>query len=596
MTEVKRLLLKKQPLLSLVPRSTVVGPQQVKPFFDKESIPSTLNSKKTISEPRQFVLFQQKSLESPPTIATTVLSSIDSNDTKKTNRTSTPALDKPSSPKFNEIKSQKIKQQLRDDSNGCLNAVLVTIIPPVYVYVISRTNSQSSFTNITQSVCSNTTCIGQETSYRSSMVPVLYPFDGNSNDLTGYATGLPLGSSTPGYTTNSYVGSQALSLSSSSQYILIPNVDLAQRSFTIQVWLYPTSSPILGDYGIFGQCDSNSKCLSISLRNARFTLSFNSMNTNSTLIGSRIISNQDWTHLTVVYDAVLYQQQIYVNGLIDAVSNGIVAPYQGTSSGLITTIGKSSSSAYGTSYFQGRIDHFIISAGVVRSACQIYNDATLTAYYPFNTVDTFNDYSVNLFNGIVSGATTISQGYFGQALYFPSNTSYFQAECFPSIETSNPPITFALWVNPATLTGGGSLVHVSNLQTGNGSSCYDLLAFTSTGDLVVQWMQNSATVHSIKGPILPANKWTHVTVVFETSNGMHLYINGQLNVVSTNTSNLTTYTITDPQYITLGPSIPLTCRNGPVPIVSGAFTDAIDEFRIYNRDLNNQEICVLANL
>ncbi|CAF3998642.1 unnamed protein product [Rotaria sordida] len=120
MTEVKRLLLKKQPLLSLVPRSTVVGPQQVKPFFDKESIPSTLNSKKTISEPRQFVLSQQKSLESPPTIATTVLSSIDSNDTKKTNRTSTPALDKPSSPKFNEIKSQKIKQQPRNDSNGCL--------------------------------------------------------------------------------------------------------------------------------------------------------------------------------------------------------------------------------------------------------------------------------------------------------------------------------------------------------------------------------------------------------------------------------------------------------------------------------------------
>ncbi|CAF4273161.1 unnamed protein product, partial [Rotaria sordida] len=117
--------------------------------------------------------------------------------------------------------------------DNCHFAALVTIIPSVYVYVISRTNSQSSFTNITQSICSNTTCIGQETSYRSSMVTVLYPFDGNSNDLTGYATGLPLGSSTPGYTTNSYVGSQALSLSSSSQYILIPNVDLAQRSFTI---------------------------------------------------------------------------------------------------------------------------------------------------------------------------------------------------------------------------------------------------------------------------------------------------------------------------------------------------------------------------
>ncbi|CAF2967279.1 unnamed protein product [Rotaria sp. Silwood2] len=207
---------------------------------------------------------------------------------------------------------------------------------------------------MTKSVCSTTTCIGQETSYRSSMVTALYPFDGNSNDLTGYATGTPLGSSTLNYVTNSYVGSQALNISSAySQYIQIPNVNLAERSFTIEVWLYPMSSPILDDHGIFCQCDSNSKCLSISLRNARFTLSFDSMNTNSTLIGSTLISNSDWTHLTVVYDAVLYQQQIYVNGRIDAMSNGIVAPYQRTSSGLTTTIGKSLSSAYGTSYFQG---------------------------------------------------------------------------------------------------------------------------------------------------------------------------------------------------------------------------------------------------
>lgn len=119
------------------------------------------------------------------------------------------------------------------------------------------------------------------------------------------------------------------------------------------MWLYPTTSPILGDYGIFAQCDLSSKCLSISLRNARFAVSFDSMSSNTTLISSTLTSTQDWVHLAVVYDATLYQQQIYVNGRIDSISVGMIAPYQGTSPGLITTIGRSSSLAYGTTYFQG---------------------------------------------------------------------------------------------------------------------------------------------------------------------------------------------------------------------------------------------------
>jgi hypothetical protein len=169
--------------------------------------------------------------------------------------------------------------------------------------------------------------------------------------LSGYATGIPFGSLT--YGAPYYVGTNALALTASgSQYIQIPYVNLTQ-SFTIQAWLYP-SNPVVAEYGIFSQCDSNSNCLLISLRNSRFVFSLDSMNTNNyTLTGSSIIPLNDWIHLTVVYDAVLYQKQIYVNGLIDAVSKGIIQPYQGTSSGSTTTIGRSVSFAYGSSYFEG---------------------------------------------------------------------------------------------------------------------------------------------------------------------------------------------------------------------------------------------------
>jgi hypothetical protein len=185
------------------------------------------------------------------------------------------------------------------------------------------------------------------------MVTILYPFDGNANDLNGDATGVLLGSTIPGFGGGNYVGSFALSLSSiSSQYVQIPYVNLSQ-SFTIEVWVMPTSA-VLADYGIFGQCGSNNKCLTISLRNGRFTLAFDSMNTNNvSLVGQTVAYIGGWTHLTVVYNAALYQQQIYVNGIIDAVSSGMVAPFAGTSSGSITTVGRCLSSAYGPSYFNG---------------------------------------------------------------------------------------------------------------------------------------------------------------------------------------------------------------------------------------------------
>ena len=211
----------------------------------------------------------------------------------------------------------------------------------------------ASFTNITVSACSSSTCIGTETPYRTSIVTVLYPFDGNTNDLSGYATGVALGSSTPSFSSEGYVNEAIRLIASSQQYVQIPSIDLTNRSFTIQAWLYTTTLSSSSDYGIFCQCDVNSICLALNLRNARFTLSFDSMNANNnTLIGSSIVTSSNWVHVSVVYDATLFQQQIYVDGKIDALSNGIVSAYQGVSSVSTTaTIGRSQSFSHGTTYF-----------------------------------------------------------------------------------------------------------------------------------------------------------------------------------------------------------------------------------------------------
>jgi hypothetical protein len=186
------------------------------------------------------------------------------------------------------------------------------------------------------------------------MLTVLYPFDGNANSLDSSTSGALFGTSLPTYTGNSYIGTQAIAFTAGyQQYVQIPYLNLAQ-SFTIEMWVNPNSVTVPIDYGIFCQCDSNLICLSLNFRNVRFVFSLDSMNTNNNSItGTSVLSGSDWTHVTIVYDAVLFEQRIYVNGQIDAISRGIVAPYQGTSSGAVTTIGRSLTLVSGTAYFAG---------------------------------------------------------------------------------------------------------------------------------------------------------------------------------------------------------------------------------------------------
>ena len=116
------------------------------------------------------------------------------------------------------------------------------------------------------------------------------------------------------------------------------------------------------DYGLFSHCDPNSVCLGISIRSGRITLSFDAMNSSANvLVGSRITRASIWAHATIVYDMNARQQRIYVDGLIDSISNSIVNPYGGDSSGAVSYIGLSSSFNYPLSLHYGFVNLFFIS-------------------------------------------------------------------------------------------------------------------------------------------------------------------------------------------------------------------------------------------
>jgi hypothetical protein len=116
--------------------------------------------------------------------------------------------------------------------------------------------------------------------------------------------------------------------------------------------------------------------------------------------------------------------------------------------------------------------------------------------------------------------TAIITGRVQQALLFmPTNNSYFQSSCYLALRRTTT-FTVALWVNPTTVTAGGTIMHLSMGQNGNGTMCYDLLSLTATGTLVVQIAQNSTLVIALEGPQLTSNTWTHVIVIFNEINGI----------------------------------------------------------------------------
>ena len=230
----------------------------------------------------------------------------------------------------------------------------------------------------------------------------------------------------------------------------------------------------------------------------------------------------------------------------------------------------------------------------------MYSDGGLMAYFPFDANATWADHSINLNDGYASGATLTSSGHIQQALVFSQNTSCFQAQCFTSPHYNNPPFSVSLWINPAAVNNG-TIVHVSMNQQGNGSICFDLLAFTSAGAIVAQLYQSATTTAVVNGPVLSINTWTHLAVVYSSTNSFRLFVNGQVYIMTTGTPATWPFNSFSTLYITLGNNSPigsfaLNCPASSTLVVPGPYKGMIDDFRMYSRELNAQEICVLANM
>ncbi|CAF1020617.1 unnamed protein product [Didymodactylos carnosus] len=404
-------------------------------------------------------------------------------------------------------------------------------------------------------------------------------FDGNVNDLYSVYNGVLVNS--PTYTTSTYTGyGNSLNLTSSlnqSVVIATPFFNLSYTSFTIEIWIYPTTS-LVGDKGILGQCQSSAtadQCFFMILRNGRINAGF-FLNDVS---GNTALSLNTWYHVAFVYDYSAGTQTLYVQGVVDTATTG-ASPYQGQNGSI--TIGTTQINQP-SNYFSGLIDRMTLKNRVT-TAAQILQDASLVAYFSFDVSQSYDSGSLGL-NATLSNTATIA-GKVGQALKFNVSSAYLQAYGFLQLGQSNQPYSIAMWVNPTSIQGG-SLLHISTNSLGTGW-CIDIMGLTYTGQIVTSTYL-SGNFPGIIGPFLTVGQWVHVAMTYSTTYGVQQYINGVLYAATGAISYTASNAI---NYINIGWNFN-SCGTGAVS--GGSFQGSVDEVQVYRRELSSSEVSSLAN-
>ena len=420
----------------------------------------------------------------------------------------------------------------------------------------------------------------------SATVSASWSFDNVTTDFYATYDGALLNgaSYSPLSTTQPYLGNgRALNLVSSlSQSFLIatPFLNLSYTSFTIEAWLYSTTS-YTGDNSIFSQCQCvtcANQCLHFLVRGGRLYAGF----ILNDVTGSTTLTSNLWYHVAFVYNYDTQQQIVYVNGIQVGIKSNADS-YQGTNGSM--HIGWANA-AVAPNYFNGYIDNVKVMTRA-KAAAEILSAASLVAYYSFDLPTPRMDNGPNGLNGIAV-STAIVPGRVNQAMRFTGASSYFQAYGFYEIGYGvniNRPFSISMWINPSSVI---SSTFLQQSTSQSGGSCLNMIGFYSPTSLAGQLVVQTYGFPTIYGPFITVNTWTHFSWTYSPTNGYTLYIDG-LVFGSTGASTLqASGAIT---WLHVGYNFACTAGN----INNAAYQGSIDEIYIHNRELTQSDVTALAH-
>lgn len=312
----------------------------------------------------------------------------------------------------------------------------------------------------------------------------------------------------------------------SGDYLAPPNSTdwVLPGSFTIEFWMYPTSTPAIG--GIFSTRNSVSATYGISAAlvasdNKIWVEISNSGTNNITLKSSGVIALNTWQHLAIVGTNGT-SLAFYLNGVLQA-------------SGTITQTPAYNSCAIGryytdvnNYYFPGYISSLRVIKGTalytaaftppVLPLTAIANTSLLLNYTNAGIYDAASKNDLETSGGMQ--ITTAQAKWGGTSMLFPSTAgSYLVTNSTPNLALGSGDFTVEFWVYFATSAASKILVDwrpsgtdgvYPTLYTGASS----LLAFyTSSADRIVS------------GSAMSVNTWLHIALV-RSSGTTKLYVNG----------------------------------------------------------------------
>ncbi|GGV33835.1 hypothetical protein GCM10010182_67040 [Actinomadura cremea] len=255
----------------------------------------------------------------------------------------------------------------------------------------------------------------------------------------------------------------------------------------------------------------------------------------------------EWSHLIGVYDKTAQQLRLYVNGHLEATTNGVTAPLE--SHGALQ-IGRSLYNGTYPNAWPGSIDDVQAfgQALTTEQAAQIHTgtvpkDAGLVAHWNMNEAvgqpraySTVAPWKAALHNGATLGA----QGRTGTALQLDNATKQYAATERPVINTLESfAVSAWLKVDPSATSPSKNFTAVSIL--GEVKSGFYLKYVEPIDDKPARWVF-ARTAHdsteagwfqaTSKDPAL-AGEWTHLVGVYDAvTQKLKIYVNGERGVDS----------------------------------------------------------------
>jgi len=169
-------------------------------------------------------------------------------------------------------------------------------------------------------------------------------------------------------------------------------------------------------------------------------------------------------------------------------------------------------------------------------------------------------------------------GRLGSALDFDGGDDYVDMGTPASLDITGT-LTMAAWVHPDSANQSAFVVskHNSNFR-----GSYELRI--DNGDAYFKIYPNcvSGQFHNIVYPV-PAGGWTHLAGIYDPSAAIRLYVNGEL--YDENTTSIAASNCNESHTFQLGYD----------PEASNFFDGLLDDVRVYNRVLNEDEIKFLSN-